>query len=337
LPHLTAASPHIQTGTITFIESMDYTSLSNITKEDFEVNVESAVAHLPPPSPVGTTSVLNKPPPTAAAAVSAAAAPFSTTLEGEEPAAQITSGAQTFALDTKRFLAENISRPLNAIGKIFAEAVDGSEADRAAALDEERRRQSATANGGQPAYQPRIRSPRPQSQVGLGGGGSTLLTVPPPPSGPSLWDTISADLLSVLPSSARSTPPPAAPSPAPPLPPRDFYADQPAGRPNPLIPFSNEYPADDDNIDFERLQAELDRRDAAARQESLTTLSQMCQSLREGFAAFGPPRSLLTTTPSFRFPLPVPNMDAELAAMVLDSVQGDVTRAAEAMLDMGVD
>ena len=30
-------------------------------------------------------------------------------------------------------------------------------------------------------------------------------------------------------------------------------------------------------------------------------------------------------------------MDAELAAMVLDSVQGDVTRAAEAMLDMGVD
>lgn len=300
---------------------MDYTSLSNITKEDFEANVESAVAHLPPPSPVGSTSVLNKPPLTAAAAVSAAAAPFSTTLEGEEPAPQITSGAQTFALDTKRFLAENISRPLNAIGKIFAEAVDGSEADRAAALGEERRRQSAatTGEGGQPAYQPRIRSPRPQPQVGAASGSN----LPPPAAGPSLWDTISADLLSVLPSSARSTPPPPPPaapsSPAPPLPPRDFYAAQRAAyphqqrqalqsRPDPLIPFSNEYPADDDNIDFERLQTELDRRDATARQESLTALSQM-----------------------------FPNMDAELAAMVLDSVQGDVTRAAEAMLDMGVD
>lgn len=282
-----------QTGTITFIESMDCTSLSNITKEEFEANVESAVAHLPPVSPIDPPSPLRAKaaPTSAAAAVSAAAAPFSTTLDGEEPAAQITSGAQTFALDTKRFLAENISRPLNAIGKIFADVVDGSEADRAALGEEQRRRAAATAAveggggglDGRPPYQPRLRSPRPRSQVGSGGG---LPATPPPaapaaPAGPSLWDTISADLLSVLPS-AQSTPPPPAPAPT-----QDYYAQQQAAYPgqqpqqqslsNPYVPFSNEFP-DDDNIDFERLQAELDRRAERARHESLTTLAQMCAS-----------------------------------------------------------
>lgn len=110
---------------------MDHTSLSNISQEEFEKNVEVAIQSLPPPSPTiertaptRTNTEIQKELPEA---VTPSAAPAS----GEESATalQLPTPA-SFADDTRRFFQrtsslaqQTISKPLNAISKIF-EAFD---------------------------------------------------------------------------------------------------------------------------------------------------------------------------------------------------------------------
>lgn len=110
-------------GAIAFIETMDASSLSNITQEEFENNVESAIQDLPP-SPSSRTS---RPP------LPTEMSPFAPSTPGEEPARPLSLSTSFAALDnTKRFfqktgstVTEAVSKPLNAISKIF----DGMQQD----------------------------------------------------------------------------------------------------------------------------------------------------------------------------------------------------------------
>lgn len=96
---------------------MDASSLSNITQEEFENNVEKAIQELPesPSSPRARSSVSE-----------ASMSPFATS-PGEEPARQLALPATAAALDgTKRFFQrtgdaakEAVSRPLGAISRIL--------------------------------------------------------------------------------------------------------------------------------------------------------------------------------------------------------------------------
>ncbi|KAG6899168.1 hypothetical protein C0993_012728 [Termitomyces sp. T159_Od127] len=103
-------------GAVSFIETMDHTSLSNISQEEFEHNVEDAIQGLPL-SETSSPIVTQTPP-----------APHA----GEESAQPLamSAPAQSLSGDAKRLLqktGDTISKPLNAIGRIFTEALDGAE------------------------------------------------------------------------------------------------------------------------------------------------------------------------------------------------------------------
>ncbi|EJU03773.1 hypothetical protein DACRYDRAFT_21223 [Dacryopinax primogenitus] len=114
-------------GAVSFIETMDHTSLSNISQEEFEANVEEAVTRLSPSSSPGPMTPQRARPPapevtTAEVTASAAA--------GEESARPLLLPT-TLAEDTKKFFQrtgdfaqQTISKPLNAIGRIFSEALE---------------------------------------------------------------------------------------------------------------------------------------------------------------------------------------------------------------------
>uniref|UniRef100_A0A0W0FZ78 Guanine nucleotide exchange factor vps9 n=1 Tax=Moniliophthora roreri TaxID=221103 RepID=A0A0W0FZ78_MONRR len=101
-------------GAVSFIETMDHTSLSNITQEEFERNVEDAIQALP-------------------------ASEQSSPHAGEEsaqplslPAPPPTNPAQLLGEDARRLLqktGDTISKPLNAISRIFNEALDSLESN----------------------------------------------------------------------------------------------------------------------------------------------------------------------------------------------------------------
>lgn len=110
-------------GAIQFIETMDSSSLSNITQEEFENCVSAAIADLPP-SP---TSLRSR---SLASGMDTSPSPFSPTTPGEEPARAL---SMLGGLDgsTKRFLqrtGEVVSKPLGAIGKIL-EGMQGDDGD----------------------------------------------------------------------------------------------------------------------------------------------------------------------------------------------------------------
>ncbi|KAJ7879964.1 hypothetical protein B0H14DRAFT_3858242 [Mycena olivaceomarginata] len=118
-------------GAVSFIETMDHTSLSNITQEEFERNVEEALRSLPPDSPVVPHVVPAIPvtpttPSTPQRPVSASS------HEGEESAEPlaISTPVQTLTDDARRLFqktGDTISKPLNALGRIFNEALDTAE------------------------------------------------------------------------------------------------------------------------------------------------------------------------------------------------------------------
>ncbi|KAJ7759172.1 hypothetical protein B0H16DRAFT_1534669 [Mycena metata] len=116
-------------GAVSFIETMDHTSLSNITQEEFEKNVAEAVRDLPdtPDSPA-IPHVTHVFPSTPERPISAS----SSSHEGEESAQplSISTPAQTISEDARRLLqktGDTISKPLNALSRIFNEALDGAE------------------------------------------------------------------------------------------------------------------------------------------------------------------------------------------------------------------
>ncbi|KAJ6581649.1 hypothetical protein B0H19DRAFT_1116119 [Mycena capillaripes] len=117
-------------GAVSFIETMDHTSLSNITQEEFERNVEDAIQSLPPDSPAVPHFVpaIPIPPSTPQRPVPAS----SSSHEGEESAQPlaISTPVQTMTEDARRLLqktGDTISKPLNALSRIFNEALDGAE------------------------------------------------------------------------------------------------------------------------------------------------------------------------------------------------------------------
>ncbi|KAK2462714.1 hypothetical protein APHAL10511_005232 [Amanita phalloides] len=117
-------------GAISFIETMDHTSLSNITKEEFEKNVETAIQALPasgsaPVSPITTQET--QPPFTAPTETPSPHA-------GEESAQLLAlstpTHSSTISEDARRLLqktGDTISKPLSTIGRIFSEVLDGAE------------------------------------------------------------------------------------------------------------------------------------------------------------------------------------------------------------------
>jgi Rab5 GDP/GTP exchange factor len=127
-------------GAVSFIETMDHTSLSNITQEEFEKfvvclsyvhiahfifsNVEEAIRALPVSEPQSPALPFVQ----AKAQNLSALSPHA----GEESAQllAISAPAQTLSDDALRLLqktGDTISKPLNAIGRIFSEALDGAE------------------------------------------------------------------------------------------------------------------------------------------------------------------------------------------------------------------
>lgn len=154
-------------GAVSFIETMDHTALSNMTQEEFTKNVESAInslpedtpGNLPSPQSLLTATSPSKP------IISRVGTPISTFHIGEESAEPImggTSGSplagtspfatlqyqlsqlggaggpgqqngltpQTLGEDAKRLLQKTgdaVSKPLNALGRIFSDALDNAE------------------------------------------------------------------------------------------------------------------------------------------------------------------------------------------------------------------
>ncbi|KAF6767225.1 Ubiquitin system component Cue [Kalmanozyma brasiliensis GHG001] len=144
-------------GAIAFIETMDYTSLSSITQEEFEKKVEEAMASLPEPEPSAAAAAASgsaaseasflarptTPPPKEAqpsfgypkyqrsvsgASVSAPSGP------GEEAAKPLpfTPVAASLADDTRAFFLRTgeaartgLSRPMGALGRLINEGIEG--------------------------------------------------------------------------------------------------------------------------------------------------------------------------------------------------------------------
>ncbi|KAI6113007.1 hypothetical protein F5141DRAFT_1188210 [Pisolithus sp. B1] len=113
-------------GAVQFIETMDHTSLSNITQEEFEHNVEAAIRSLPPSLPSSPTSPASSLSPSMLASTRSSHA-------GEESAQPLTirtpsqAHAQSLSEDARRLLQKTgdaVSKPLNAISRIFNEAFD---------------------------------------------------------------------------------------------------------------------------------------------------------------------------------------------------------------------
>ena len=154
-------------GAISFVETMDHTALSNITQEEFEGNVESIITSLPEhvsgnrptAQPLLATTAASKP------MISRVGTPISTFHVGEESAEPLVGGTsgspsvstspfaalqfqlsqlggaggpgqqngltpQALGEDAKRLLQKTgdaVSKPLNALGRIFSDALDNAE------------------------------------------------------------------------------------------------------------------------------------------------------------------------------------------------------------------
>ncbi|KAL5492562.1 hypothetical protein ACEPAI_4009 [Sanghuangporus weigelae] len=189
-------------GAVQFIETMDHSSLSNITAEEFERNVEFAIHDLPPSpqsleKPVSVTPPSSSRPttparPSSLSAFSAlpatpprqsrAAGPSTPTSPhaGEESAQPLAislggMGTSNLADDTRRFLqrtGDTISKPLNALGRLLGEALDGLDTAPPGASAPAGRRETVELDTPstppiQTPYKPRVRN-TPASGTSLG-------------------------------------------------------------------------------------------------------------------------------------------------------------------------
>ncbi|KAI0285773.1 hypothetical protein BGY98DRAFT_909511 [Russula aff. rugulosa BPL654] len=132
-------------GAVSFIETMDHTSLSNITQEEFEKNVEHAVQALAisrsqsPPLPSSSSSSGSSSPsvkPTSITPNRPPAHPIPVPIPASSPPSSLHAGEESAtplslpSIDARRFLqrtGDSLSKPLNAIGRIFSDALDGAE------------------------------------------------------------------------------------------------------------------------------------------------------------------------------------------------------------------
>ncbi|SPO41336.1 related to VPS9 (involved in vacuole trafficking) [Pseudozyma flocculosa] len=132
-------------GAIAFIETMDYTSLSNITQEEFERNVEQAVQAIPEPeSPVIRSGPNETPPRMPGSSLFAPGGQHQRTpsatsvtapnVPGEESAKALplTPIAASLADDTRAFFQRTgeaaragFGRPMGALGRLINEGIEG--------------------------------------------------------------------------------------------------------------------------------------------------------------------------------------------------------------------
>lgn len=94
-------------GAVSFIETLDAAGLSDITREEFEHNVEAAISDLPPGSPRATRSA------------STVNAPLSNTAEGEEPARDLSALPGNLAFETRKFFQKTGELATGAVGKLI--------------------------------------------------------------------------------------------------------------------------------------------------------------------------------------------------------------------------
>jgi hypothetical protein len=110
-------------GAIAFIETMDASSLSDITQEEFESNVEAAIQELPP-SPSSSRRVLAR---------ELEISPFAPSTAGEEPARPLTfpvlDNTRKFFQRTGSQVTEAVSKPIHAISKILDSVQGENEED----------------------------------------------------------------------------------------------------------------------------------------------------------------------------------------------------------------
>ncbi|KAI0766981.1 hypothetical protein BD413DRAFT_635420 [Trametes elegans] len=119
-------------GAVSFIETMDHTSLSHITQEEFERNVEDAIQSLPSTGTQTPEHGYTPGPELSGIATPPRQSIGSGSHAGEESAQPLSlpTPAQTLGEDARRFLqktGDTISKPLNAISRIFNEVLDGAE------------------------------------------------------------------------------------------------------------------------------------------------------------------------------------------------------------------
>ncbi|EIW75054.1 hypothetical protein CONPUDRAFT_112306 [Coniophora puteana RWD-64-598 SS2] len=112
-------------GAVSFIETMDHTSLSCITQEVFERNVEDAIQSLPDSRPQSPSfSTISTSTPRKGVSSPLPASPHA----GEESAEPLALPApQSIGEDARRLLqktGDTISKPLGAISRIFGEVLD---------------------------------------------------------------------------------------------------------------------------------------------------------------------------------------------------------------------
>jgi len=124
-------------GAVSFIETMDHSSLSKITQEEFERNVEEAIQNLPP-SPMRTRSSSSSETYPSEMEPEPPKTPSADPTVGEEAArplqlptpASIAEDTRKFFQRTSDLAQQTISQPLNAIGRIFNDAINSIEEDR---------------------------------------------------------------------------------------------------------------------------------------------------------------------------------------------------------------
>ncbi|SAM85622.1 related to VPS9 (involved in vacuole trafficking) [Ustilago bromivora] len=138
-------------GAIAFIETMDYTSLSNITQEEFEKKVEEAVSHMEPSvaaasGAAGGSSLAppTTPPPRTSLSPFGGNAEHQRSVSGQSVSAPSGPGeeaakalpftpmAATLADDTRAFFLRTgeaartgLSRPMGALGRLINEGIEG--------------------------------------------------------------------------------------------------------------------------------------------------------------------------------------------------------------------
>ncbi|KIK56317.1 hypothetical protein GYMLUDRAFT_47084 [Collybiopsis luxurians FD-317 M1] len=151
-------------GAVQFIESMDHTSLSNISQEEFAANVDAAIKELPT-NPDGTPQLLttsSSSSSSSSSSISSISTPVRNSPHvGAEsaqplslPLARTSSPApmaQQLSEDARRLLQKTgdaVSKPLSAISRIFNEALDLAEENFSSP---ERYHSTGTSRAGTPA------------------------------------------------------------------------------------------------------------------------------------------------------------------------------------------
>ncbi|EPQ56270.1 hypothetical protein GLOTRDRAFT_74843 [Gloeophyllum trabeum ATCC 11539] len=304
-------------GAVSFIETMDHTSLSNITQEEFERNVEEAIQalpHTPDPSEPTTPRDSNEkghPGP-----------PLSPHL-GEEAAQPLSlpGPGTTLSEDAKRLLQKTgdaVSKPLNAISRIFNEALDSADGKLSylpgpfAPLELGRERQQHLDWGSQGSAQEYT---PPHTPAGQGAGNAQTLQTPYKPRVRRVPSPLSSQSMS-SPGFAEHTPTRNAPWTHQPLAmgpsqslPAVYQHPQPSPRMQALAQSESEGAhvsrTPTPNLDLAGIQAEIDQAHERAATAARETLVQI-----------------------------FPSTDREIIDWVLEANQGDLGKSIEALLEM---